>query len=141
MIIINKNILEAHATCAESLHEFVNVLGGGDVNFEIEFQDALTHIKQLPLDTETKASWILYVKALKDSPDFYLMQGAAVMNNKFHVFNPITGQHEEAVSIEDARILRQQIIDQFLQANIAQFKIGQEVFVPEENKSLWKVVE
>lgn len=141
MIIINKNILEVHGTCAESLHEFVNVLGAGDENFQIEFQDAINYVQSLPLDRETKLSWIVFIRGLKDSPQFYLMQGAAVVNEKYHVMNPLTGQYEEATTLDDARALQQRIKDDFLAANKSLFVIGQEVFVAEENKSLWKTVE
>lgn len=141
MIIINKSILEAHSTCVESLHEFVNVLGKGNQNFEIEFENAVDYIQNLPLDRETKLSWIVFVRNLKESTLFYLMQGAAVVNEKYHVMNPLTGQYEEAASIEDARTLQQKIKNDFLSANASLFTIGQEVFIAEENKTLWQVVE
>lgn len=141
MIIINRKLLMAHNCCGESLDEFTNILGNGDVNFEIEFQDGINYIQNLQLDRETKLAWLVFVRSLKDSPQFYLMQGAAVMNEKYHVMNPLTGQHEEATTLDDARALQQRIKDDFLAANISLFVIGQEVFVAEENKSLWKTVE
>lgn len=140
-MIITRLILEAHGCCGESLDEFTNVLGGGDLNFEIEFQSGIEYIQNLPLDRETKLAWLVFVRGLKDSPQFYLMQGAAVVNEKYHVMNPLTGQYEEATTLDGARALQQRIKDDFLAANTSLFVIGQEVFVEEENKSLWKVVE
>lgn len=140
-MIINKEILIAHGTCPESLEEFINVLGNGDDNFQIDFDAGLNYIKGLDISSEEKVNWLVFVRNLRNSPDFYLLQQKGVFMEKYHVFNTLTGIYEEATSLSDAKMLRQRIIDEYIANNSNLFNISQEVYVPEEDKSLWKVVE
>lgn len=141
-IIINKEILIAHGICTQDgIDRFVNVLGNGNENFEMPFDDALSYLRNIDLPQQEKVDWYMFVKGLKDQVSFYEMQGAVTMQEKYHVFNTMTGQYEEALTLEDARTIQQRIKDEFIAENAGLFVISQEAYVPEEDRSLWKVVE
>lgn len=141
-IIVNKEILVAHGICTQDgINEFVNVLGNGDENFEMPIDDALSYLRNIDLPSQDKAEWYLFVKRLKDSVLFYKMQGAAKIMNKYHVFNTLTGSYEEAETLEIAKEIQQKIIKNYIEYNKNLFTISQEVYIEEEEKSLWQVVE
>lgn len=140
--IINKEILISANICTQDgLNEFVNVIGGGNENFEMPINDAISYIRNMDLDSKTKAEWYLFVKQFKESISFYENQGAIEMKEKYHVFNTMTGQYEDATSLDGARQIQQRIISEYIAANKNLFNISQEAYIPEEDRSLWKVIE
>ena len=44
----------------------------------------------------------------------------------YHVFNPTTGQHIDALTLEDAMRLRQEMIDEFVKSSLLLFSIIEE---------------
>ena len=56
----------------------------------------------------------------------WAVKQAGAIGVVYHVFNPMTGQHVDALSLEDAAQRRQEFINQFLQANIGMFSVIEE---------------
>lgn len=143
-IIVSKQILQTLEACQEGQPGFdwlVNELGNGDENFQIPHNELLEAIRTVDKPQEDKVLWYLYIKDLKENINFYQMQGAIQMTEKYHVFNPLTGQHEEAASIDEARSIKAKIINDYIEANKNLFVISQEAYIADEDRSLWKQVE
>lgn len=143
-LFVSKAILQAMGACQEGqagIDWLVNDLGKGDENFKMPYDDFLSAIRNVDKPQEEKVMWYQFIKDLKDRIEFYEQQGAIVMQEKYQVFNTLTGQYEVATSLDEARIIRQRIKDEFIAANASLFVINQEAYIQDEDRSLWKVVE
>lgn len=143
-LIISKKVLDGLNPCSEGatgLDWLLNDVSNGDPNFEITVDDLLSKIRSVDKPSEEKTLWYLYIKDLKENLSLYEQQGAVIMLEKYQVFNTLTGQYEIATSIDDARAIQQRIKDEFMAANSGLFVINQEAYIPDEDKSLWKIVE
>jgi hypothetical protein len=46
-MIVNRQLLELMGVCTESLEHFTNVVGGGDVNFQMSLDDAVRYLRRI----------------------------------------------------------------------------------------------
>jgi hypothetical protein len=140
-MIINKQILDTHDICGDGYDYCRNVIGDKTDNFVIDFNESILQIRNDPeLSTEKRNEYLYYTLSLKDSIRFYQAQSIGGFVEKYHVFNPITGQHENADSVEEAKTLQKKIIDAFVAHHKSTFAIQQEFFIESENRSLWQVL-
>lgn len=56
----------------------------------------------------------------------WAVKNAGVVGVVYHVFNPTTGQHIDALTLEDAMRLRQEMIDEFVKSSLSLFSIIEE---------------
>lgn len=56
----------------------------------------------------------------------WAVKNAGVVGVVYHIFNPVTGKHTDALTIEEAMRLRQQFIDDFLRVNLPVFSVIEE---------------
>lgn len=56
----------------------------------------------------------------------WAVKNAGVVGVVYHVFNPTTGQHIDALTLEDAMRLRQEMIDEFVKSSLLLFSIIEE---------------
>lgn len=134
-LIVNKKIMMAHGLCGPGLQEFIQVLGNGDENFTMPFDEALAYVKNLELtDKQFSSAW---VENLLKSHKFYLMQGAYTMTDKFQVFNHKTGQHEPFDNLEQAIARRQELFNEFIAENSFMFNVNREIIVNGGPDVMW----
>lgn len=130
---ITKEIIEAHSGCLEGIAWFVEAFPNGG-----EYGEVLTAAK-VQDDKNGHDSYAAFARMLHASATAWLMQGAAVMNEKYHVFSPLTGTHSEHITLDDALAARTEVIRQYVLAHAEMFAIAQEVTTSEGN-TLWNPV-
>lgn len=127
-----------HGLCGPAEEEFINVLGNGDANFTMPYDEALQHVIALEEQDPVKyKGWSIWVRRLPKSHKFYTMQGAYVMTDKFKVFNQKTGTHEEFTTLEEAIVRRQELLNQFVVDNPHMFSINREIIVNGGPDTMW----
>lgn len=53
-------------------------------------------------------------------------EGKIAMNDKYQVFNPMAGTYTACISLEAAKALRRVFIEEYIQAHVGLFPVGQE---------------
>jgi hypothetical protein len=65
-MIVNRQLLELMGVCGESLEHFTNVVGVGDINFQMSLDDSVRYLRELETsDPETYRGWADLVDGFK----------------------------------------------------------------------------
>jgi hypothetical protein len=128
---ITRAALEQHLACTQGLEDFIERFPNGG-----EYNEVLLAARQWDAD---KADGLLreaYIRLLGRSPEFALIQSNYIPTQKFQVFSPLTGAYEQANSLEEVKVLREQLMQQYLAQNIGLFTVAQET-MGAAGDSLW----
>jgi hypothetical protein len=105
-MIVNRQLLELMGVCGESLEHFTNVVGGGDVNFQMGLDDSVHYLRGLEaLDPETYRGWADLVDGYKTDPRYvkaaeqYSYGGYVVIGCEDTVYSTV----DEAQAVRDRK--------------------------------------
>lgn len=109
-MIITKEFLAANDCCKEGYAR------GLELNIlNLEHEEIIATLREN--GEEDYAAWVEF--AMQSATTIKFLGEYAV--TRYMVFNPLLGQYEYADSIENARVLKARIINDFVQANVVQY--------------------
>lgn len=127
-----------------------DVCSGGLSDFDEVFPSGVTDTETLLAEcaikdeTHNKAAsgtnYTLWAKVLIRNK-YGISTGKEIvsMNEKYQVFNPLTGQHTECATMAEVLTTRQSIIDEYVQSQITLFHVSQEA-VNGDGDTVWTVL-
>ena len=138
LLITRQDIIDCDV-CSGGLSDFDEVFPSGVTDTE-------TLLAECAIKDETKdkaaaeTNYTLWAKVLiKNKYGLSTGQEIVSVNDKYQVFNPLTGQHTECATMAEVLTTRQSIIDQYVQAHPGLFGVSQEA-VNGNGDTVWTVL-